>query len=67
MDSDDGMQTLLTKLDEVFLKEEKDQEYETYSYFDGISKNSAVSMADYITDFEQRYNWMKKYKNNETA
>lgn len=55
------MATLLAKLDEVFLKEEKDCAYEAYSYFDGISKDSAVSMADYIIDFEQRYNRMKKY------
>ena len=61
LDSDDGMATLFTKLDEVFLKEEKDRAYEAYCYFDGISKDSAVSMADYIIDFEQRYNRMKRY------
>lgn len=60
LDSDDGMATLLAKLDKVFLKEEKDHAYEAYSYFDGISKDSAVSMADYIIDFEQRHNQMKK-------
>ncbi|KAL3048787.1 hypothetical protein OYC64_008293 [Pagothenia borchgrevinki] len=54
LDSDDGMAKLLAKLDEVFLKEEKDRAYEAYSHFDGISKDSAVSMADYIIDFEQR-------------
>ncbi len=58
LDSDNGMATVMTKLDDVFLKEEKDR---TYSYFDGITKNGLVSMADYIIDFEQRYNRMKKY------
>lgn len=61
LDSDNGMATLMAKLDDVFLKEEKDRAYEAYSYFDGITKNSSVSMADYIIDFEQRYNRMKKY------
>ncbi len=55
------MATLMTKLDYVFLKEEKDCAYEAYSYFDGITKNGLVSMTDYIIDFEQRYNRMKKY------
>lgn len=58
---DEGMETLLAKLDAVFLREEKDRAYEAYSHFDSISKDSAVSMADYIIDFEQRYNRMKKY------
>lgn len=60
LDSEDGMKTLLAKLDDVFLKEEKDRAYEAYSYFDGITKESSVSMTDYIIDFEQRYNRMKK-------
>lgn len=32
LDRDDGMATLLTKLDGVFLKEEKDRAYEAYSH-----------------------------------
>ncbi len=61
LDNDNGMATLMTKLDDVFLKEEKDCAYEAYSYFDGITKNGLVSMTDYIIDFEQQYNKMKKY------
>lgn len=61
LDQDDGMETLLAKLDGVFLREEKDRTYEAYSHFDRISKDSSVSMEDYIIDFEQRYNRMKKY------
>ncbi len=48
LDSDNGMATLMTKLDDVFLKEEKDRAYEACSYFDGMTKNGLVSMADYI-------------------
>lgn len=61
LNKDDGMETLLAKLDAVFLREEKDRAYEAYSHFDSISKDGAVSMTDYIIDFEQRYNCMKKY------
>uniref|UniRef100_A0AAV2MPS7 Integrase catalytic domain-containing protein n=1 Tax=Knipowitschia caucasica TaxID=637954 RepID=A0AAV2MPS7_KNICA len=61
LNKDDGMETLLAKLDAVFLREEKDRAYEAYSHFDSITKGSALSMADYIIDFEQRYNRMKKY------
>uniref|UniRef100_A0AAV2MI21 CCHC-type domain-containing protein n=1 Tax=Knipowitschia caucasica TaxID=637954 RepID=A0AAV2MI21_KNICA len=61
LNKDDGMESLLAKLDAVFLREEKDRAYEAYSHFDSITKGSALSMADYIIDFEQRYNRMKKY------
>ena len=61
LDSDTGMETLLAKLDSVFLKEEKGRAYEAYSHFDSITKDSSLSMSDYIIDFEQRYNQMKKY------
>lgn len=61
LNKDDGMETLLAKLDAVFLREEKDRAYEAYSHFDSISKDNAMSMTDYIIDFEQRYNRMKNY------
>lgn len=62
LNKDTGMNTLLTKLDDLFLKEEKDQVYEAYSSFDRIMKDSSVSMTDYIIDFKQRYSRMRKYK-----
>lgn len=62
LNKDTGMNTLLLKLDDLFLKEEKDQTYEAYTSFDRIMKDSGVSMTDYIIDFEQRYSRMRKYK-----
>lgn len=56
------MDTLLAKLDNLFLKEEKDLIYESYSDFDKITRDSGVSMSDYIIDFEQWYCRMRKYK-----
>ncbi|KAL1268756.1 hypothetical protein QQF64_034119 [Cirrhinus molitorella] len=32
--------SLMAKLDDVFLKEEKDRAYEAYSHFDGITKSA---------------------------
>ena len=61
LDKDNGMDTLLAKLDGVFQLEEKDRAYEAYSQFDRMKKDDSVSMADYIIDFEQRYNRIKKY------
>lgn len=62
LNKDSGMDTLLRKLDEMFLKEEKDRIYEAYSNFDQIKRESGVSMTDYIIEFEQRYSRMRKYK-----
>lgn len=57
LDDDNGMTTLLAKLDGVF--EEEDWAYDAYSHFDRLVKDSSVSMTDYIIDFEQRHNRMK--------
>lgn len=56
------MTTLLVKLDDLFLKEEKDWTYEAYLSSDRIMRDSIVSMTDYIINFKQRYSWMCKYR-----
>ncbi|KAL2093504.1 hypothetical protein ACEWY4_010816 [Coilia grayii] len=62
LNKDTGMNTLLEKLDGLFLKEEKDRTYDAYSSFDRIMRDSSLSMADYIIEFEQRYSRMRKYR-----
>lgn len=62
LDKDTGMVTLLAKLDSVFQLEEKDRACEAFSQFGHLKKDRSVSMADYIIDFEQRYNQIKKYE-----
>ena len=62
LNSDTGMTTLMTKLDSLFLKEEKDRQYEAYTEFDRIARGSATSMVDYIIEFEHRYNKLCKFK-----
>lgn len=44
LDSDNGMTTLLAKLDSVFLKEEKDRAYEAYSHFDSVTEGTIKMM-----------------------
>ena len=55
------MGTLIRALDSVFLREEKDRAYEAYSNFDSV-RDISVAITDYIIDFEQRYNRMRKYE-----
>lgn len=62
LNTDTGMDVLLSKLDSVFLKEEKDRQYEAYTEFDRINRQSGTSMVDYIIEFEQRYNKIRKFK-----
>lgn len=46
---------LFAKLDDLFLKEEKDRTYEAYSNYDRIMRDLKVSVVDYIVNFEQCY------------
>lgn len=62
LNKDVRMTTLLIKLDSVFLKEEKDRQYKTHMEYDRITKDSSVSMVDYIVEFEQRYNRIHQFK-----
>ena len=46
LNKENGLATLLHKLDTVFLKEEKDHQYDAYTEFDNIKRESKVSMLD---------------------
>lgn len=52
----------MQKLDTVYLKEEKDRQYDAYTEFDNIKRESNVTMLDYIVEFERTYNKMSKLK-----
>ncbi|ESO99635.1 hypothetical protein LOTGIDRAFT_173644 [Lottia gigantea] len=43
LNKDDGMKTLIDKLDELFQKDEKDAAYEAYSNFDNFKKTGELS------------------------
>ena len=61
LDKDNGMTTLIQELDNLFMREEKDQAYEAYSEFDRISRKDDVPMGEYIADFEHKYNKIRKF------
>ena len=62
LNKENGLATLLHKLDTMFLKEEKDRQYDAYTEFDNIKRESKVSMLDYIIEFDRNYNKMSKLK-----
>ncbi len=53
LNKDNGMDTLLVKLDSLFLKEEKDPAYEADLNFDQIKRDCSVPITDYIIDFDR--------------
>ncbi|MGL5730564.1 MAG: hypothetical protein ACRCX5_05520, partial [Bacteroidales bacterium] len=61
LNKDDGMKTILDKLDSVFLKEEKDRQYDAYTEFDRITREHGIPMADYIIKFESKYNKLRNF------
>lgn len=62
LNKDNGLTTLLQKLDTVYLKEEKPRQYDAYTEFDNLKRDGNVSMLDYIIEFERIYNKMSKLK-----
>jgi len=51
--TDDGVKNVLTELDKLFEKEKTYQMYEAYTKFENLRKTEAMSMLDYIVEFEQ--------------
>lgn len=62
LNKDDGMTTLLIKLDSVSLREENDRQYKAYMEFDQITRDNCVLIRDTIVKFEQRYNGIRQFK-----
>lgn len=59
---DDGIETLLTKLDSLFLKDENNAAFEAYDTFECYQRPSSMNMMDYINTFERLYQAAKHYK-----
>ena len=55
------MDSLIERLDSVFLKDDKDRSYEAYKSFDNYHRTEDVSISDYIIEFEKRFNALKKF------
>lgn len=62
LNSDDGVDKLLEKLDQLFKKDTIDSAYEAYKNFDAFYQGESVPMTDYIAQFEILYRKMEKYE-----
>ncbi|KAK6187111.1 hypothetical protein SNE40_005204 [Patella caerulea] len=62
LNTNDGMNILITELDSLFLTDKVDLAYEAYSNFDSYRKPINISMSEFIVEFEQRYSKCVKYQ-----
>ena len=62
LNTDTGMNTLLSKLDEVFLSETIDEAYNIYSCFINFNRHDDTDMNDYIIEYEHLYKRMKDFE-----
>jgi phosphotransferase system IIA component len=59
---ENGMDLLISQLDKLFLRDDKDKAYEAYKNFDNyFEKGENMTVSDYIIELDKRYNKAKKY------
>lgn len=61
LSGEDGVKKLLIKLDSFFERDKADRMYSAYTDFESCKKTENIVMNDYIVEFEQKYNVIKKY------
>ena len=61
---DDGLKTIMTKLDSIFLKEKNTRAFLAFKEFYDYKRNSGDDFADFIIQFEKFYNKIKKFDMN---
>ena len=59
LNADDGMEKLITKLDGLYLKDEKQRKYICIKSFTSFTRQSSQSLDSYINEFERHYNKIK--------
>ena len=62
LNSDTGLDALIEKLDELFLKDENNAAFEAYDAFERYERPSGMSVFEYINTFERLYQKAKHYK-----
>ena len=62
LNTDTGMNTLLSTLDEVFLSETIDEAYNIYSCFINFNRHDDTDMNDYIIEYEHLYKRMEDFE-----
>lgn len=61
LNADDGVNKLVTALDNLFEKDKVDQAYSAYTVFDKFYRTDGMAMSNYIIQFEQNYTKCKKH------
>ena len=62
LNADEGLATLIEKLDSLFPKDENQRTNVAYEEFESYSRPTEMSIDNYISDFERLYNKVKAYK-----
>ena len=62
LNTDEGMDILISELDKCFLQEVKDSAYQAYKNFDTFVRSDIQSCNNYIIEFEHKYNRAKKFR-----
>ena len=63
LSADDGVKSILDKLDELLMPDKDTLAYETFELFYNFRKQSSMSMVEYVSVFDQRYNKAAEYEN----
>ena len=58
----DGVEKVLAKLDQLYLKDSLQMAYTAYDNFEKFKRPNEMSMADYVAEFEKLNNKAKSYK-----
>ena len=61
LNADDGLDKLITKLDGLYLKDEKQRKYVAIKSFEKFTRSSSQTLDDYINEFERYYNKIKTH------
>ena len=59
---DDGVNQLVAKLDEVYLKDKNTLAYLAFKAFYNFRRTAGMSIPTFVVDFEKYYNEMKRYE-----
>ena len=62
LNMENGIETLLTKLDEIFLQDKNELAYSAYTNFESLKRQESTSINTYIIEFEKLYEKIKKYQ-----
>ena len=59
---DDGVDSLITRLDKIYKKDELSQKFSCLEDFESYKRPESLSIRDYVVEFEKRHFKVKSYK-----